>query len=77
MKPDAQPLDPFHAHEVIDRSHVICCMIDDFLLDHPYVVAHPDIKAKIEKGQMLLADAYQELSRVADTEFPDPTDIAP
>ena len=25
----------FHYHETIDRAHLICSMIDDFLIDHP------------------------------------------
>ena len=27
--------DKFHYHEIVDRCHIICSMIDDLLIDHP------------------------------------------
>ena len=24
-----------HFHEIIDRCHIVCSMIDDFIIDHP------------------------------------------
>jgi hypothetical protein len=32
---ELQKIDAFHYHEIMDRCHVICSMIDDFLIDHP------------------------------------------
>lgn len=31
-----------HYHEIIDRGHIICSMIDDFLIDHPGMTKEMD-----------------------------------
>ncbi len=42
-------LDDFHYHEVVDRCHVIMCMIQDHLLDHPAIIAHPEEGEKLDQ----------------------------
>ncbi|MCK5133257.1 MAG: hypothetical protein KAR40_14030 [Candidatus Sabulitectum sp.] len=32
---EGQELNKGHYHEIIDRSHLICSMIDDFVIGHP------------------------------------------
>lgn len=52
-------LDSYHKHEALDRCHVVCSMIDDFLVNHPYVEQEPIIKAKIKLALKYLSEAYQ------------------
>ena len=54
-------MDAFHRHEALDRCHVILCTIDDHLLDHPFVGAHPDIRDQILAASRLLSGAYQSI----------------
>ena len=60
-QPTTPTLDEYHEHEVIDRLHLICCNIDDFLLTHPYVQAHTGLHAAIEDAQAILAEIYQHV----------------
>ena len=46
-----------HYFEVMDRTHVIQCNIDDFLTSHPAMT--PKMKKKLDKVQTLLTDVYQ------------------
>ena len=54
-----EELDEFHAHEVLDRLHLICSMVDDFLLSHPYVTQNVEIEAAIIDAEANLTRAYQ------------------
>jgi len=47
-------VDKFHIHEFVDRIHIICSMIDDFLLEHP-VAEKYNLRAKIEDVQSALS----------------------
>jgi len=51
--------DKYHIHEALDRCHIVCANIDDHLLGHPAVVGHPEIEDLIQRGQKLIAEAYQ------------------
>ena len=62
------PLDVFHQHEALDRTHLVLCMIDDHLLSHPFVAQHPKIEKKIKEAARCLADAYQRIGTVNDDE---------
>ena len=53
------PQDPFSAHEALDRCSLAVDFVDDNLLQHPYVQAHPEILAKIQLAADTLAEAYQ------------------
>ena len=54
-------LDKFHLHEALDRTHVTLCMIDDHLLGHPFVIAHPEIVGEIMKASKIFHGVYQQL----------------
>ena len=41
-----------HFHEIIDRVHIICSMIDEFLIDHPGMTE--EMNARCEGAQILL-----------------------
>jgi hypothetical protein len=47
--------------EAIDRTYIVCNMIEDILIEHPVFQKHPSLKEKAEKAQQLLLDAYQEI----------------
>jgi hypothetical protein len=57
--PSKIELDSFHYHEVMDRLYLINNNIEDFLLNHPVVQKHKNVKNKIDKALMILADTYQ------------------
>lgn len=56
---DKPNLDEFHYHEILDRTHLILSMIDDYLLQHPVAKLDKEICSKIEEGANALAEAYQ------------------
>lgn len=50
-------LDQFHFHEIIDRTHIICSMIDDYLLDHPAMTF--EMQTCCEDAQSSLCEMMQ------------------
>lgn len=48
-----------HYHEMLDRLHVVCCMINDHLLEHPVAQQDEEIKKPIEEALDTLAQTYQ------------------
>lgn len=55
--------DPFYRHEALDRTHMIATMVDDHLLQHPWVKLNKSVSGKIESALMILADVYQEIGQ--------------
>lgn len=53
------PNDPLLAHEALDRTHIVACMVDDYLLFHPFVDRNKDVEALITRASDALAQAYQ------------------
>ena len=52
-------LNPGHAHEALDRCHVLLCMLNDHLLQHPYVESDADVRREAEAASKALGRAYQ------------------
>ena len=48
-----------HYHEMLDRLHVVSCMINDHLLEHPVALQDKEIKKPIEEALDILAETYQ------------------
>lgn len=46
-------------HEMTDRLHVVCCMINDHLLEHQVAQQDEEIKKPIEEALDILAEIYQ------------------
>ena len=44
-----EKLDAFHYHEALDRSAMICDMIDTFLIHHPVTKAEKEFAEKLVK----------------------------
>ena len=47
-----------HYHEMVDRLHVVCCMINDHLLEHPVALQDEEIKKPIEEALDTLSQTY-------------------
>ena len=48
-----------HYLELMDRIHVLCCTLDDHILNHPLAEANKDVQEKIDEALTLLMEAYQ------------------
>ena len=48
-----------HYLELMDRIHIVCCTIDDHILNHPLSENEKDIQNKIDLALELLLEAYQ------------------
>jgi len=48
-----------HYLELMDRIHIVCCTIDDYILNHPLSENEPEIQNKIDAALMLLLETYQ------------------
>ena len=48
-----------HYLELMDRIHVLCCTLDEHILNHPLAENEPDIQNKLDEALMLLLDVYQ------------------
>jgi hypothetical protein len=53
-----------HYLELLDRTHVVICNIQDHLIDHPLAQKKKKIRKKLENAGMILADAYQDLGQL-------------
>jgi len=57
-------LDSFHYHEALDRTAMICDMIDTFLIQHPVAKAEKEFAEKLEEANMKLYEAYQVMGSI-------------
>jgi hypothetical protein len=48
-----------HYHEMTDRLHVMCCMINDHLLEHSVAQQDEEINQPIKQALSVLYDTYQ------------------
>ena len=63
LKQDPE-LDHFSYHELMDRSYLIMSQIEDFLIGHHVVDAHPELKEPLEKALLLIGEVYQAAGTV-------------
>lgn len=63
--PVKQLINPGHAHEAMDRCHVMISMLDSHLLNHPYVESDADVRVAVESAIDSLARAYQLIGKDA------------
>lgn len=54
-------LDEYHYHEIVDRLHVMMCMIDDHLQQHPVAKIETEASTLISSATDNLWKAYQLL----------------
>lgn len=67
------PLDPFHAHEALDRTNLALEFIDMHLYSHPYIEANEDLQKDVEKASVLLCGVYQKIGEKHLGETPKPS----
>ena len=48
-----------HYLELMDRIHVLCCTLDEHILNHPLAENEPDIQNKLDTALFMLLEAYQ------------------
>jgi hypothetical protein len=48
-----------HYHELLDRTHVASCMIDEHLINHPLALHDSEIREHLENALDSLMRAYQ------------------
>lgn len=48
-----------HYLELMDRIHVVCCTLDEHILNHPLSENEPDIQRVLNEALALLLNAYQ------------------
>lgn len=58
-KPKKNSINPGHHLELMDRIHVLCCTLDEHILNHPLSENEPDIQHKLDMALFLLMEAYQ------------------
>lgn len=52
----------FGSHEAVDRLSLMIEHLDKFVIEHPTVIARPDVFEKVYKAMELLTDSYSILS---------------
>lgn len=62
--------DAFGQHEVLDRTHVVASMFEEFVLSHGWVQTTPELLAEAEKISDALGDFYQQVGRASDAVKP-------
>jgi hypothetical protein len=67
-------LDEFHYHEIADRAYLLVHTIEDYLLGHPVVEKHKEIKKRVEKASTLLAEISQIAGGLEYNLFPESND---
>lgn len=63
-------LDEFHYHEAMDRLFLICDNAEVFLVDHPAVIAEPEVMKTVRAAISNLHIAYQKLAEAGWDKFP-------
>ncbi len=55
-----------HYHEIVDRLHIVCCMLDDHVIEHPGTT--DEMNTLCEEAQHSLCKAMS-LAAVAELKF--------
>ena len=58
-KPKKNSINQGHYLELMDRIHVLCCTLDEHILNHPLSENEPDIQNKLDLALELLLETYQ------------------
>lgn len=60
---EAEDCNDGHLVEGLDRLHIVMCLIDDHVVDHP-AIKKAGVAHNIESALDLIMDAYQAVGRV-------------
>ena len=72
MLEDEKPnheLDEFHYHEALDRTYIVCNLMEDLLIEHPAIIQNDSLATKVKLAQDLLLEVYQEIGSLQITLF--------
>jgi hypothetical protein len=58
-RPKKNLINKGHYLELMDRIHIVCCTIDEHILNHPLSENEPDIQNKLDIALSLLLETYQ------------------
>jgi hypothetical protein len=64
MSKEKEKLDQFHYHEALDRAYMVGGIVEEYLLGHPVVQKHRDVKRKVTKTLRLLAEVYLDIGMI-------------
>ena len=56
-------LDEFHYHEALDRTSMVCDILDQQVSEHPVFEKHPDLKKEIDKAIDALYTVYSKIAK--------------
>ena len=48
-------------HEALDRTNLMCDMLCNNLLDHPYMLDNKDLRGMVMRAIVLLETVYQQI----------------
>lgn len=57
-------VDNMYYFELMDRSHIILCNVDDFLIQNPATKLNKSIAEKLDKIGELLSEVYSEAGAI-------------
>lgn len=61
-----KPLDPFMYHEAVDRALIAAEAVDQWLVEHPAIKAHPRWHKQAEKARDALLSLHQSIAAHSD-----------
>ena len=61
--------DEFGYHEVLDRTHVLVCILGEHISTHPVVADDDELTELVEKIQELMMELYQSVAKKSDEKF--------
>ena len=56
-------LDEFHYHEALDRTNLICDILEQQILPHPVFEKHEDLKKEMEDAIGVLYKVYSKVGK--------------
>lgn len=57
-------IDEFHRHEVLDRIHLILCMIEDHVMNHPLTEENKELSEMLMNVSSNLAECYSYVGKL-------------
>ncbi len=55
--------DPYLIHEALDRTHLLATTFHEFIVEHPFLEATPDLRARAARIADELGDLYQAIGQ--------------
>lgn len=62
--PEIVILDAYHWHEALDRAHVVECVFEAHICEHPVIMQTPELTALADEIAEKIAGLYQAIGRM-------------